>query len=165
MAGGHGWRVFLLGIALFTTQTRFDGSKVFADEPAPAPAPTPAPEEPAKKEETRPVIDKTKVYLGCASTCKGPAVVDADKVYRAIPEYKRILDQKLTEKDAEYSILLLKATRKFRAAIESAAKDGSNDLVAAVGGVTWDGHTVPDLTDASVKKAEDAARVGSRGTP
>jgi hypothetical protein len=111
-----------------------------------------------KKKEDRPVIDQTQVYFGKACHSKAPAVVDADRVYRSIAEYKQILDKKLTEKDAEYSMLLLKAGKKFRAAVEAAAADNANDLVANLGAVKWEGHTIPDLTDASLKKAEEQAR-------
>ncbi len=148
MGVGFGWRGVAVGWTLLVPCLVLGSPGIRADD------------EP-KKEETRPVIEKTKVFFGCACTCKTPAVVDSDKVYRGIPEYKKILDQKLTEKDAEYSILLLKATRKFRSAVEDAAKDSSNDLVAAVGAVKWEGHTIPDLTDASLKKVEEA----SRGAP
>jgi len=110
------------------------------------------------KKETRPVIDETQVYFGRAKGCKAPGVVDAAKVYRTIPEYKKIVDQKLTEKDVEYSLLLVKATKKFRAAVEGAASAGSCDLVANLGAVTWDGHAVPDLTDATLKKVEEQAK-------
>jgi hypothetical protein len=113
------------------------------------------------KKETRPVIDETQVYFGRAKCCKAPAVVDAARVYRAIPEYKKILDNKLTEKDAEYSLLLVKATKKFRAAVEGAAADNACDLVANLGAVTWDGHTVPDLTDATLKKVEEQSKTNS----
>jgi len=106
----------------------------------------------AEKKESRPVVDAARVYYGLAATCKAPAVVDADRVYRAIPEYKRIVEKKLTDKDAEYSMLMLKATRRFRSAVEGVAADGSYDLVAAKGSVTWEGHTVPDVTDAAVRK-------------
>ena len=122
----------------------------------------PSKTEPAKTEtpkaECRPVVDAAKVYLGQAATCKAPSVVDADRVYRSIPEYKRIVEKGLTEKDAEYSLLLLKATRRFRAAVEAAAKDGSYDLVAAVGAVKWEGHTVPDVTDAAVRKIAETVK-------
>ena len=130
------------------------------DSKTPAKA-EPAKTEPAKettKAESRPVVDAAKVYLGQAATCKAPSVVDADRVYRAIPEYQRIVEKKLTDKDAEYSLLLLKATKKFRAAVEAAATDGSYDLVAAVGAVKWEGHTVPDLTDAAVRKIPDSVK-------
>ena len=122
----------------------------------------PSKTEPAKTEtpkaEVRPVVDAARVYLGQAATCKAPSVVDADRVFRSIPEYKRIVEKGLTEKDAEYSLLLLKATKRFRTAVESAAKDGSYDLVAAVGSVKWEGHTVPDVTDAAVRKIAETVK-------
>jgi hypothetical protein len=149
MAKGFGWRQVVVGLALLVPCLTLGSSAVRADD------------EP-RKEEARPVIDKTQVYFGCASTCKAPAVVDADKVYRAIPEYKKILDQKLTEKDAEYSILLLRASKRFRSAVEGAATDAGNDLVANQGAVKWEGHTVPDLTDAALKKVADQ-KVAVRG--
>ena len=113
------------------------------------------------KKETKPVIDATQVYYGKACATKAPSVVDADKVYKSIPEYKKILDNKLTEKDAEYSILMVKASKKFRAAVEGAATENACDLVANLGAVTWDGHTVPDLTDATLKKVEAQAAAGN----
>jgi hypothetical protein len=103
----------------------------------------------------RPVVDETRVYFGKASTCKTPAVLDADRVFQAIPEYRSILDRRLTDKDVEYSMLMLKAGKKFRAAVEAAAADGSYDLVAHTGAVTWEGHAVPDVTDQAVRKVEE----------
>lgn len=103
-----------------------------------------------------PVVDESKVYYGKALGCKAPAVVDADRVYRAIPEYKKILEKKLTEKDPEYSILMLKASRKFRTAVEAVATDGGYDLVAQVGAVTWEGHEIPDVTDKAIAKVEES---------
>jgi hypothetical protein len=136
------WKALTVGVALLvslgTPALRADG-------------------EDAKKE-TRPVVDATQVYFGKAACCKAPAVVDAAKVYRSIPEYKKILDNKLTEKDAEYSLLLVKASKKFRAAVEGAATDNAADLVANQGSVTWEGHTVPDLTDATLKKVEEQSK-------
>jgi hypothetical protein len=110
-----------------------------------------------KKEESRPVIDETQVYYGSATACKTPATVDVDRVYMNIPEYKKIRDGNLTDKDPNYSILLLKATRKFKAAVESAALEGGQDLVAKSGAVTWEGKTVPDITSTVVRKLEEAA--------
>lgn len=142
------WKALVLGVALALPFVAVHAPAVRADG------------DEAKKE-TKPVIDATQVYYGKTACCKTPAVVDAAKVYRAIPEYKKILDQKLTEKDAEYSLLLVKATKKFRAAVEGAATDNANDLVANLGAVTWDGHTVPDVTDATLKKIEEQAKTNS----
>src|SRR5688572_20882431 len=85
-----------------------DGSSKGATETAKT---EPKKSEPAKTEtpeaECRPVVDAAKVYLGQAATCKAPSVVDADRIYKAIPEYRRIVEKGLTDKDAEYSLLLL----------------------------------------------------------
>ena len=136
------WKALAAGMALLLPCLTFSPPSLRAEG-----------EEP--KKETRPVVDETQVYFGKAKSCKAPAVVDADKVYKAIPEYKKILDQKLTEKDAEYTLLLVKASKKFRAAVEGAATDNAADLVANLGAVTWEGHTIPDLTDATLKKVEE----------
>lgn len=135
------WKALAVGILLFAAPSSMAGEET--------------------KKETRPVIDATQVYYGKACNSKAPAVVDAAKVYRAIPEYKKILDNKLTEKDAEYSMLLVKATKKFRAAVEGAAVENACDLVANLGAVTWEGHTIPDLTDATVKKVEEQSKNNS----
>ena len=110
------------------------------------------------KKDDRPTIDATQVYYGRAATCKTPAVVDADRAFRAIPEYKKILDDKLTDADARYSLLLVKATRKFRAAVEAAATAGGYDLVANTGAVDWPGHDVPDITDSILQSLEEAEK-------
>jgi hypothetical protein len=110
------------------------------------------------KKETRPVINESQVYFGKAATCKAPAVVDGDRVFSSIPEYRRILEKKLTEKDVEYSMLMLRATRRFRSAIESAASEAGCDLVGNIGSVTWEGHEVPDLTERAIQKFEEPPR-------
>lgn len=110
--------------------------------------------------EDRPTVDATQVYFGKAATCKAPAVVDADRVLRSIAEYKKILDEKLTEADARYSLLMVKATKKFRAAVEGAAKDGSHDLVGNTGSISWPGHDVPDITSSVLQKIEEAEQAG-----
>lgn len=113
------------------------------------------------EKESRPVVDATQVYFGKAASTKAPAVVDADQLFRAIPEYRKILDDRLTETDPKYSLLLVKATRKFRAAVEAAATAGGYDLVGNVGSVTWPGHEVPDITAAVLLKLEEAERARS----
>ncbi|MHC4924742.1 MAG: hypothetical protein ACYTG4_11835 [Planctomycetota bacterium] len=111
--------------------------------------------EPAKKAD-RPTIDSAQVYYGEPAACKKPAVVDADRVFLAIPEYRKIVDDGLTEKDAKYSVLLLKATHRFKAAIRAAAEASGNDLVANVGAVEWEGHDVPDLTEDALTALREA---------
>lgn len=142
------WKALTVGLALLLPclSVSSPGLKAAGDE---------------TKKESRPVVDATQVYYGKAASCKAPAVLDAGKVYRAIPEYKKILDNKLTDKDAEYSLLMVKATRKFRAAVEGVATENAADLVANLGAVTWDGHVVPDLTEAALRKVEELTKSNS----
>jgi len=79
-------------------------------------------------------------------------------VFQAIPEYRKILAEKLTEKDARYSILMLRATKKFKAAVEAAAGAEGCDLVGNLGSVTWKGHVIPDVTETTLLKLEEAAK-------
>ena len=147
MRGGRGLRVALAGLGMLVAGLAMHSSPARAEGGE-------------TKRECRPVVDETQVYFGKASGCKTPAVVDADKVYRTIPEYKKILEQKLTPKDAEYTLLMVKVTRRFRAAVAAAATEAGRDLVANVGSVTWEGHEIPDLSEATIKKLEDKAGGG-----
>lgn len=103
--------------------------------------------------------DASQVYLGKGSGAKAPGVVDADRVYRAVPEYQRILAENLTEKDVRYSFLMVRATKKFKQALSEAAREEGRDLVGNVGSVRWGDRKVPDITDTVMAhlKAIDAA--------
>jgi hypothetical protein len=114
----------------------------------PAPPPfavvwTAAVEEPKVK-----VLNADKVYYGDAKTAKAPAVIDSQRVWDKIPEYQEIKKKGLTEADLEYWVLLRKASKKFNAAVEKAAKAKGKDLVAEVGAIEVKGETIPNITDA-----------------
>jgi len=145
-------RVWVLAVGLFPS-----GTVPFLAAAAPCLL-LPAPPASAGDQDDKPQVDETQVYYGNATAFRAPAEVDVDRVYRAIPEYRTILDEKLTEKHARYTVLLLKATRKFRSAIKSAAKDGSYDLVGNTGAIVLKGKTVPDITEAVLKKVQEPAR-------
>lgn len=98
-----------------------------------------------------PTVDAERVYFGDARHWKKPAEVDSDAVFAKIPEYQEILDQKLGPSDTRYGVLMSKVRSKFRAAVCAAAKDGSYDLVAAVGAVKGVAG-VPLITDAVIAK-------------
>lgn len=91
--------------------------------------------------------DASQTYLGKGAGAKAPGVVDADRVYRAVPEYQRILAENLTEKDVRYSFLMVRATKKFKQALVEAAREEGRDLVGNVGSVRWGDRKVPDITD------------------
>ena len=82
------------------------------------------------------VDDVSLVYLGNPRQFKKPCAVDADKVYRAIPEYREILEKNLTDRDARYHLLLRRASDKFSAALRTVAQEGGFDLAAGLGAVS-----------------------------
>jgi hypothetical protein len=111
--------------------------------------------EPEKKAPVYRVADASLVYLGNPRLFKKPAVVSADKVYRAIAEYREILEKNLTDKDVRYHFLMKKASDKFTKAVGDVAKAGEYDLVAGVGAVVpgnSETPAVPDVTTATIAK-------------
>jgi len=101
------------------------------------------------------VLDVSLVYVGNPRLFKKPATVDADRVYRAIPEYREILEKNLTDRDVRYHFLLKKASDKFSKALIALAKDLEYDLIASVGALTPlapDAPAVADGTDAAIAR-------------
>ncbi len=101
------------------------------------------------------VNDPSLVYLGNPRQFKKPCVVDADRVYRAIPEYQEILQKNLTDRDVRYHFLMKKASDKFSKAIRDLARDFAYDLVAGAGAVsaaTPDTPPVPDETQNTISR-------------
>ena len=120
----------------------------------PAWASAPAPEHPqdaagAPEPEGRKIVvhDATKIYYGDAATAQVPAVIVQQRVMEKIAEYQEIKRRGLTDKDAEYYLLLQKAVTKFKCAVKKAAKAEKKDLVAEVGAIEIPGETIPDITD------------------
>jgi hypothetical protein len=96
------------------------------------------------------VTEPKKVYYGNARLFKKPAVIDADRVYRGIPEYKKILDKGLTDRDPEYHLLMKKASARFSEAVKRMARDLDHDLVAESGAIEKareDAKSLVDRTD------------------
>jgi hypothetical protein len=111
--------------------------------------------EPEKKAPAYRVSDASLVYLGNPRLFKKPASVSADKVYRAIPEYREILEKNLTDKDVRYHFLMKKASDKFSKAVRDVAKDEGYDLVAGLGAVVpsnTETPAVPEVTTAIIAK-------------
>lgn len=105
-----------------------------------------APEKPKR------TVEAADVYYGDpASEWSKPAEVDADAAFAEIEEFKRIRDEKIEPGDAKYDLLLSKATRRFKAAVRAAAKDGGYDLVAKVGAVKGC-DSVPAITQTVISK-------------
>jgi hypothetical protein len=98
------------------------------------------------------VVDSDAIYLGTGKHPKSPGVLTADDVWKEIPEYKKILEDELTEDDAEYHLLMLKATERFNKALKALAKRDSHDMLGEVGSIkARNGAEVPDVTKELIK--------------
>lgn len=98
------------------------------------------------------VVDPEGIYFGKGTRPKGPGVLAADDVWKEIPEYKKILADELTEDDAEYHLLMLKATERFNKALKSLAKRDSHDMLGETGSiVAKNGGKIPDVTSEMIK--------------
>ena len=96
------------------------------------------------------VHDASKIYLGDPKSSTAPAVIHGGRVLEATPEVKEIRRRGLTDKDAQYWILLGKATERFHDAVKCAAKKDKKDLVAETGAISVSGETVPDITETAI---------------
>ena len=91
-------------------------------------------------------VDETLVYYGNPNRFRQAGEIVCDSVFRAIPEYRRIIEEGLTE-GVRYDFLLLRANQKFRKALRKVHRQDGYDLVAEIGAVRIEGKTVPDITD------------------
>ena len=90
-------------------------------------------------------VDESQVYYGNPARFKKAGEIACDDVFREIPEYKKIIDEGLTE-GVRYDFLLLRANQKFRRALKTVHRREGYDLVAEVGAITIEGKTVPEIT-------------------
>lgn len=81
------------------------------------------------------VVDANAVYHGNYRIFARPCVVQADRIYRAIAEYREILEKGLTDKDVRYHFLMKKASERFLEAVKVTARDLDVDLIAELGAV------------------------------
>jgi hypothetical protein len=116
--------------------------------PSPGGPLTPGSEMPAT---VRHGVDKDGVYCGDPRDWKRPAQVDADAVYAQIEEYRQICSDGLRKGDPAYCVLMSKATKKFKAACQAAAKEGGYDLVAKRGCIQG-AESVPTITESVIGK-------------
>ena len=91
--------------------------------------------------------DPSKVYYGNHRLFQRPAHVDCDQVYGRIDEYQEIVRRRLTDKDAQYHILLKKASKRFSEAVKKMARDKQHDLVAQDGAVAKAKTKAKDIPD------------------
>lgn len=118
-------------------------------------APTATADDAKEKGPAYRVTDVSQVFVGNPRLFKKPCVVDADRVFKAIPEYLEILEKNLTDRDVRYHFLMKKASDKFARAVRALAKDAEYDLVACTGAVVpvaADAPAVPNGTDGAISR-------------
>jgi hypothetical protein len=108
-------------------------------------------------EEARYEVDEGDIYLGDPTSFSKPAVVDVDRVYHQIPEYRQIVERDIDQSDPKYLILMRKASDKFRAALRDAGDAEGYDLIGATGAIRPKGkdkgkRKVPDITKLVISK-------------
>lgn len=92
-----------------------------------------------------PVWAEATVHYGALEGSERPAVVEAARVYPAIPAYRQIGERGLTTDDAAYWVLMERAERAFKRAVAQAAREADHDVVVEKGGLD---REAPDLTAA-----------------
>lgn len=86
-----------------------------------------------------------KVLYGDVVQVRKAAVVDVQKVFAAIPAYKKIKTENVPKHKARYHILVNQANQEFQAAVQAVALHDAFDLVAEKGGTR--GGAPTDITD------------------
>ncbi len=106
----------------------------------------------AETEHAFEVVSADEIYFGTGKHPRAPAVLVADDVWAAIPEYKQILKDKLTDEDAQYHILLRKAADRFSKALKKLAKRDSYDMLGEKGSIKALGKKkIPEVTKELIK--------------
>ena len=99
------------------------------------------------------VVNASAIYYGRAKHPKTPAQCRADDVWAQIPEYKKILDEELTDNDPRYHLLLKRATKRFQSALKKLAKRDSYDVIGEIGSIKAVGKkkkAIPSVTKALI---------------
>lgn len=107
-------------------------------------------------------IDRTKIYHGDPDDYTKPGVISASKVYDEIPEYKEIKEKGLTPADPKYWILMKKADKTCKKALEQTETEHGFDLIGEVGSIKIKGKKVPDITKKVVEIVKRIVKKKSR---
>ena len=100
------------------------------------------------------VVDEDDIYYGEGKHPRKPAFIKADDVWAKIPEYKKIVDDELTEDDPQYHILMKKATERFSKGLKKLAERDDYDMIGETGSIESKGDKkkeIPDVTKELVK--------------
>ncbi len=104
------------------------------------------------------VVDSDEIYYGEGTHPKTPAVIAADDVWAAIPEYKKILDEDLSDDDPKYHQLMKKATERFQKALAKIAKREGYDMIGEIGSIAAVGEIKKEIPDATTDLVDAVGR-------
>ena len=98
------------------------------------------------------VLKPEEIYFGSGRHPKAPGALTADDVWAAIPEYKQILEDELTDEDAQYHLLMKKAAERFSKALKKLARRDRHDMLGEDGSIKALGKKkIPDVTKEMIK--------------
>jgi hypothetical protein len=98
------------------------------------------------------VVKADEIYYGSGKHPKAPGVMEADTVWAEIPEYKQILEDELTDEDAQYHLLMKKAAERFSKCLKKLAKRDSYDMLGETGSIKALGKKkIPVVTKEMIK--------------
>ena len=86
-------------------------------------------------------LDSKKVRYGSAGTFE-PAqglpvgTVRSKEVYLLIPEYKKILDEKIDKESAEGTLLMIQATERYQMALQNVGEAEGYTLIVEEGAIS-----------------------------
>ena len=106
------------------------------------------------KKQPKPKVVKIRakgIYLGRYKGFRKAAVLDTQKVFKAISYYQELKRAGLTKKSGRYWILLQKSNRIFYKALRQMAKKQGYDLIGARKSILIDGSSPVDLTEKLVR--------------
>ncbi len=101
------------------------------------------------------VVNSARVYhptvITKGAVYKAPAILKTSTVFNSIPEWKEIKRKNLTDRDAEYHLLLKAANDKFNKAVATVQKAKSYDIIAETGAIKCEKITPAEITSDVVK--------------
>ena len=93
------------------------------------------------------IQDRRKLYLGNGTGIRRPAVVEANRAYALIPEYRRIQAEGVSPDVPLYTLLLKAASDHFLEVLRPIAASHGHDVVAEVGAIRVLNASAPQPPD------------------
>ncbi|MDP7033347.1 MAG: hypothetical protein QF752_02525 [Planctomycetota bacterium] len=92
-------------------------------------------------------FDEDHIYHGDSESYEKAGVISADKVYMAIPAYRRVVEEGMKKDNPSYWILMEKATKMFHRSLVRNERENGFDLVGEIGSIRPPNKTPEDITN------------------